>query len=359
MFRHVGRTVRVCVCQNARPHRFKQPLAPAVGQKRSSSCTPSTDRADAGPVLTHFRNTPQDHPLGVPKKRIETDVKSGEWINPTINHVWSAEEIKAKLSHQPRHQPETWTDHAARRFLRIAYWCFNKVTRYNAPNPSADSVAFRLIFLESVAAVPGMVAAQHRHFRSLRTLSRDYGWIHTLLEEAENERMHLLTFLQAFTPGLATRSVVFLTQFGFGGLFIVAYIAKPAAAHRLVGYIEEMAVVTYTNIIEMMETPGTKLNVAWGEKKAPDIAKMYWRLDDDATFLDVIKQVAVDETNHRDVNHTFASMARDDPNPYVSKHLKDAGAHVSHWYTSEGNTAVEGKELDFDMTPRKPISTSR
>ena len=28
------------------------------------------------------------------------------------------------------------------------------------------------------------------------TMRRDYGWIHTLLSEAENERMHLLTFLE-------------------------------------------------------------------------------------------------------------------------------------------------------------------
>jgi len=119
---------------------------------------------------------------------------------------------------------------------------FNTITGYKAANPTTESVAFRLIFLESVAAVPGMVAAQHRHFRSLRTLSRDYGWIHTLLEEAENERMHLLTFLRAFEPGPFTKATVFLTQFGFGSAFIGLYLLHPRTAHRLVGYIEEMAV---------------------------------------------------------------------------------------------------------------------
>jgi len=119
---------------------------------------------------------------------------------------------------------------------------FNTITGYKAANPTTESVAFRLIFLESVAAVPGMVAAQHRHFRSLRTLSRDYGWIHTLLEEAENERMHLLTFLRAFEPGPFTKATVFLTQFGFGSAFIGLYLLHPRPAHRLVGYIEEMAV---------------------------------------------------------------------------------------------------------------------
>lgn len=54
----------------------------------------------------------------------------------------------------------------------------------------------RMLFLETVAGVPGFVAAMHRHLRSLRSMQRDNGWIHTLLEEAENERMHLLTFLK-------------------------------------------------------------------------------------------------------------------------------------------------------------------
>ena len=46
-----------------------------------------------------------------------------------------------------------------------------------------DSVSSfrRIIFLETVAGVPGMVAAMTRHLRSLRDMQRDYGWIHTLL----------------------------------------------------------------------------------------------------------------------------------------------------------------------------------
>ena len=53
----------------------------------------------------------------------------------------------------------------------------------------------RVIFLETIAAVPGFIGAMHRHLQSLRGLKRDNGWIHTLLEEAENERIHLLTFI--------------------------------------------------------------------------------------------------------------------------------------------------------------------
>ena len=123
-------------------------------------------------------------------------------------------------------------------------------------------MAWRLIILESFAGVPGFVAAGFRHFYSLRELKRDHGAIFTFLEEAENERMHLLTFLTVFPPGPFTRTVVYGTQFGFGSLFITLYLLSPRTAHRLVGYIEEMAVVTYTNIIELMQTPGSKLEQA-------------------------------------------------------------------------------------------------
>ena len=162
------------------------------------------------------------------------------WVNPTINHVWTEDEVAKRLSEQPRHQPVHLSEKVAHSFLQFCYKTFNFVTGYKAEDPTPESVAFRLIFLESVAGVPGMVAAQHRHFRSLRTLSRDYGWIHTLLEEAENERMHLLTFLRTFPPGPFTRASIFVTQFGFGSLFITLYVASPSTAHRLVGYIEEM-----------------------------------------------------------------------------------------------------------------------
>ena len=47
----------------------------------------------------------------------------------------------------------------------------------------------------------GMIGAMVRHLKSLRRMTRDHGWIHTLLEEAENERMHLLTALELKKPG--------------------------------------------------------------------------------------------------------------------------------------------------------------
>lgn len=137
-----------------------------------------SNAAPEGGMSSHFRSSPALHPLGV-KKQLPKKAEVGEWVNPTHNHVWSETELEQVLSKQPRHQPENLAERAVNSALKGIYWTFNKVTGYKAADPTPDSVAFRLIFLESIAGVPGMVAAQHRHFRSLRNMDRDYGWIHT------------------------------------------------------------------------------------------------------------------------------------------------------------------------------------
>ena len=90
----------------------------------------------------------------------------------------------------------------------------------------------RCIFLETVAGVPGMAAGAGRHFQSLRLMKRDNGWIHTLLEEAENERMHLMTFMELWKPGMLFRVGVISTQFIFTVFFCGAYVIRPALCHR-------------------------------------------------------------------------------------------------------------------------------
>ena len=57
-----------------------------------------------------------------------------------------------------------------------------------------------------------MIGAMTRHLKSLRYMKRDHGWIHTLLEEAENERMHLLTFLELRKPGPLFKAMVVCGQ---------------------------------------------------------------------------------------------------------------------------------------------------
>ena len=119
------------------------------------------------------------------------------------------------------------------------YRTFNYVTGYKEGNASVKSVEWRLIVLESVAGVPGFVAAACRHFRSLRRLNRDQGWIATLLEEAENERMHLLVCMRMFHASRLTRAIVIVAQLTVTPFLVMVHLIHPQSMHRFVGYLEE------------------------------------------------------------------------------------------------------------------------
>jgi len=173
----------------------------------------------------------------------------------------------------------------------------------------------RIVFLETVAGVPGFVAATLRHLRSLRLMRRDAGWIHTLLEESENERMHLMTFMTLKKPSIWFRGLVLGAQGIFYNAFFIGYLISPRTAHRFVGGLEEEAVLTYTRLIEDMENGRLP---EWDNMPAPSIAIDYWRLSKDAKLIDVIKVVRADEATHRFVNHSLANLNQtEDVNPFA------------------------------------------
>ena len=178
---------------------------------------------------------------------------------------------------------------------------FTKVLRFAADTFFAKRYGHRAIVLETVAAVPGMVGATIQHLTSLRRMVDDEGWIRTLMEEAENERMHLMTFVEIAQPTVFERLVVMLAQWIFYVGFFVLYLVSSRTAHRVVGYFEEEAVISYTLYLQEIDE-GRSPNVA-----APYIAKHYWRLPADATLRDVVLLVRADEAHHRDINHGFAS----------------------------------------------------
>ena len=102
-----------------------------------------------------------------------------------------------------------------------------EVTVQNAPKPfqmTEKDWMLRIIFLETVAGVPGMVGGMIRHLKSLRKLEKEGRWIETLLEEAENERMHLMTFMTIKKPGITTRLMIFGAQGVFCNAFFFAYL---------------------------------------------------------------------------------------------------------------------------------------
>ena len=158
----------------------------------------------------------------------------------------------------------------------------------------------RAVVLETIAAVPGMVGATLTHLKSLRSMSTDHGWIRALMNEAENERMHLMTFVHIAKPSLLERWIVLAAQWIFYCAFFALYVCSSRTAHRLVGYFEEEAVKSYTAYLEELES-GRAENVP-----APKIAVKYWDLPADALLSDVVRAVRNDEMHHRDSNHHFA-----------------------------------------------------
>ncbi|KAF9454745.1 mitochondrial alternative oxidase [Macrolepiota fuliginosa MF-IS2] len=261
----------------------------------------------------------------------------GDWV--LFHPVYSPEEIKAvKVIHRER---RTLSDKFAYGLVRLARTMFDLVSGYKhvdgPPDPNMSLAQLRkagyllsdqawlnrILFLESIAGVPGMVAATLRHLTSLRLMRRDNGWIHTCLEEAENERMHLMTFMTLRQPSLFFRALILGAQGVFYNLFFLSYLVSPRVSHRFVGYLEEEAVLTYTRCIAEMEAGRIP---EWSDKPAPQIAIDYWRLPQNSKLIDVIYAVRSDETTHRFVNHSLANLdPQTDVNPFA---LREPDMHV-------------------------------
>ena len=179
---------------------------------------------------------------------------------------------------------------------------FTKSMRFFADTFFQKRYGHRAVVLETVAGVPGMVAGMWTHLTSLRKMQTGYGpKIRTLLSEAENERMHLMTFIAIAQPNAFERMLVLLVQAVFWNFFFVIYVFFPRTAHRIVGYFEEEAVYSYTEYLKEIDD-GKIENI-----DAPKIAIEYWNLPQNAKLRDVVIAVREDEAHHRDTNHQFAN----------------------------------------------------
>ena len=177
-----------------------------------------------------------------------------------------------------------------------------KFLRFIADTFFKKKYGHRAVVLETVAAVPGMVAGMLIHLKSLRTMKADRGWIKILLEEAENERMHLMTFIQVAKPTSLERFIIIAAQLVFIAMYSIIYLVSQRTAHRIVGYFEEEAVFSYTDYLNELESGRIK------DQPAPKIAIDYWNLPLHSTLKDVVRVVRDDEAGHRDVNHSFADL---------------------------------------------------
>ena len=185
---------------------------------------------------------------------------------------------------------------------RVAYG-LTMSFRWFADTFFAKRYGHRAVVLETVAGVPGMVAGMWQHLRSLRKMQPDErGWIKTLLDEAENERMHLMIFIEIAKPNWFERLIILLAQFVFWHFYFILYVFFPSTAHRMVGYFEDQAVISYTQYLEQIDA-GVIENIP-----APQIAIDYYNLIPNARLREVVKAVRADEQGHADVNHSMADQ---------------------------------------------------
>ncbi|KAI9294051.1 AOX-domain-containing protein [Neoconidiobolus thromboides FSU 785] len=212
--------------------------------------------------------------------------------NEFLRSMSSEELEKMDINLTSHRQPKTFGDIIA----------FNTVKVLRLPTDLffRKKYVHRAVMLETVAAVPGMVAATLRHLRSLRGLKHDGGWISHLLHEAENERMHLMTWMKVSQPNLFERVLVTTVQGVFYNAFFLLYLMSPKTAHRVVGYLEEEAVISYTSFLKEIDNGHIE------NSPAPVIAIDYWHLKPNARLRDVVLAVRADEALHRDTNHHFA-----------------------------------------------------
>lgn len=192
--------------------------------------------------------------------------------------------------------PQDWDD-------RIALVVV-KALRFFADTFFAKRYGHRAVVLETVAAVPGMVGGMLQHLKMLRHIRDDQGWVRELLDEAENERMHLMTFIQIAQPSYFERLLVMITQAVFFNFYFFLYLFGPKTAHRVVAYFEEEAVISYTSYLAEIDA-GRHENI-----QAPALAIEYWDLGADARLRDVVLAVRDDEAGHRDRNHGFADQLK-------------------------------------------------
>ncbi|RAH67172.1 alternative oxidase [Aspergillus aculeatinus CBS 121060] len=276
-------------------------------------------------------------------KEVET-----AWVHP----VYSEEQMnQVTVAHR---DAKDWADWIALGTVRVLRWGMDFVTGYRHPPAGKEHEARfqmteqawlrRFVFLESVAGVPGMVGGMLRHLRSLRRMKRDNGWIETLLEEAYNERMHLLTFLKLAEPGWFMRLMVLGAQGVFFNGFFLSYLMSPRICHRFVGYLEEEAVITYTRAIQDIEHG--KLP-HWEKLEAPEIAVQYWKMPEgQRTMRDLLLYVRADEAKHREVNHTLGNLDHaTDPNPYAAKYKDPSKPHPNKGIDNLKATGWEREEV--------------
>ncbi len=190
-------------------------------------------------------------------------------------------------------------------FYKTSDWFaffMTKFFRFFADTFFAKRFGHRAVVLETIAGVPGMVAGMWIHLKSLRQMKTGYGpMIRELLDEAENERMHLMFFIEIAKPNLLERLLVIFAQSIFWIFYFLLYVFFPRTAHRMIHYFEDEAVKSYTEYLNLVNKGEIE------NKAAPLIAIEYYDLKKDARLSDLIIKVREDEIKHSKKNYDFSN----------------------------------------------------
>ena len=273
----------------------------------------------------------------LPKHKVVLNPKSYRMAHP----VYASKDIdNVHYTHRP---PTGIRDRLAHLFVKSARFSTDLLTRYDPDKMDERQWLNRCIFLETVAGIPGMVGGMARHMRSLRTLERDHGWIHHLMQEAENERMHLFFFLRMRNPGILFRLLIAAAQGVFFNAYFLMYLLTPSTCHRFVGYLEEEAVHTYTVLLSQIDKGQLE---TWVDMPAHPEAREYYSLSDKAVFRDVILAIRADEACHREVNHHFADIPQYAPVDHLHVTIKEDENKLKFSQGLPEATAEEAQKQD-------------
>ena len=273
------------------------------------------------------------------KYKGDSQASNREWWTKLPPHEMLFDPVTGKMAHSVYKMkdienidvtfktPNGLGDRWAAMLTGVFRFFFDTITRYSENNMTTTKWLNRVIFLETVAGVPGFVGGMCRHLRALRTMRRDRGWINHLLEEAENERQHLMVFMCLRQPGTIFRLAIVATQGVFMNVFFLSYLIAPRICHRFVGYLEEQAVKTYTHMLHDIDHGCLK---EWGKGKASYEARQYWDLPEDSTWREIVKAIRADESIHRDFNHFLADLKPSDPVKH--QHVVIRSPFTRHYY---------------------------
>ncbi|KAG0557576.1 hypothetical protein KC19_11G141500 [Ceratodon purpureus] len=291
---------------------FVHQMSTAAAEKKSEeemSTTPSpvTENMKKETTVGSENRTEISNYWGVaPKVHVKEDRTPWKWPCFTLHETYYAD---VKIDLEKHHPRKSISD-------SIAYWGV-KSMRIRADLFFQKRYTHRVMMLQTIAAVPGMVGGMLLHCKSLRRFETSGGWIKALLEEAENERMHLMTWMEVAQPKWWERALVFAVGTFFNAYFLL-YLASPRLAHRVTGYLEEEVVWSDTQFLKEIDA-GRIPN-----GPGPAIAIDYWRLPKNATLRDVVEVVRADEAHHRDVNHFAADIHEG------GKELREAHAPIGY-----------------------------